>query len=195
MYKPSDLLFVPLGGSGEIGMNANLYHYDGSWLMVDLGISFPDDSLPGIDVLLPDLSFIESRRDKLAGLVLTHGHEDHLGAIPLYAKGQGVKQDWETAHALFIEASRLNHNLATFSLAIMYLKGQGVQPNLTTAYLWANLAANRNHETSRKLRDDIAKRLTPDQLIDANKIVHNCGPRTVDPQQFDSYVACISENR
>ena len=113
----------------------------------------------------------------------------------LYAKGQGVKQDWETAHALFIEASRLNHNLATFSLAIMYLKGQGVQPNLTTAYLWANLAANRNHETSRKLRDDIAKRLTPDQLIDANKIVHNCGPRTVDPEQFDSYVACISENR
>ncbi|MEC7050625.1 MAG: ribonuclease J [Pseudomonadota bacterium] len=82
MYKASDLLFVPLGGSGEIGMNANLYHYDGSWLMVDLGISFPDDSLPGIDVVLPDLSFIEQRRDSLAGLVLTHGHEDHLGAIP-----------------------------------------------------------------------------------------------------------------
>ena len=82
MYKASDLLFVPLGGSGEIGMNANLYHYDGSWLMVDLGISFPDDSMPGIDVVLPDLSFIEQRRDALAGLVLTHGHEDHLGAIP-----------------------------------------------------------------------------------------------------------------
>ncbi|MEC7485735.1 MAG: ribonuclease J [Pseudomonadota bacterium] len=82
MYKASDLLFVPLGGSGEIGMNANLYHYDGSWLMVDLGICFPDDSMPGIDVVLPDLSFIEQRRDSLAGLVLTHGHEDHLGAIP-----------------------------------------------------------------------------------------------------------------
>jgi len=82
MFLNSDLLFVPLGGSGEIGMNANLYHYDGSWLMVDLGISFPDDSMPGIDVVLPDLSFIEQRRDSLAGLVLTHGHEDHLGAIP-----------------------------------------------------------------------------------------------------------------
>ena len=82
MYLNSDLLFVPLGGSGEIGMNANLYHYDGSWLMVDLGISFPDDSMPGIDVVLPDLSFIEQRRYSLAGLVLTHGHEDHLGAIP-----------------------------------------------------------------------------------------------------------------
>ena len=72
MYRNSDLLFVPLGGSGEIGMNANLYHYDGSWLMVDLGISFPDDSMPGIDVILPDLSFIEVRADSLAGLVLTH---------------------------------------------------------------------------------------------------------------------------
>ena len=82
MYNSSDFLFVPLGGSGEIGMNANLYHYQGSWLMVDLGISFPDDTMPGIDVVLPDLSFIESRRDALAGLVLTHGHEDHLGAIP-----------------------------------------------------------------------------------------------------------------
>ena len=82
MYNYSDFLFVPLGGSGEIGMNANLYHYEGSWLMVDLGISFPDDSMPGIDVVLPDLSFIEARREQLAGLVLTHGHEDHLGAIP-----------------------------------------------------------------------------------------------------------------
>jgi ribonuclease J len=82
MYNNSDFLFVPLGGSGEIVMNANLYHYNGSWLMVDLGISFPDDSMPGIDVVLPDLTFIEQRRDRLAGLVLTHGHEDHLGAIP-----------------------------------------------------------------------------------------------------------------
>jgi ribonuclease J len=82
MYNNSDFLFVPLGGSGEIGMNANLYHYNGSWLMVDLGISFPDDSMPGIDVVLPNLTFIEQRRDRLAGLVLTHGHEDHLGAIP-----------------------------------------------------------------------------------------------------------------
>ena len=81
-YSQNDLLFVPLGGSGEIGMNVNLYHYQDSWIMVDLGISFPDDSTPGVDVILPDLKFIAERRDKLAGLVLTHGHEDHLGAIP-----------------------------------------------------------------------------------------------------------------
>ena len=81
-YSTNDLLFVPLGGSGEIGMNVNLYHYQDSWIMVDLGISFPDDSTPGVDVILPDLKFIAARREKLAGLILTHGHEDHLGAIP-----------------------------------------------------------------------------------------------------------------
>ncbi len=83
---PKDLLFVPLGGAGEIGMNLNLYGYgagdDRQWLMVDLGITFGDDRTPGIDVLMPDTAFIEERRDRLAGLVLTHAHEDHIGAVP-----------------------------------------------------------------------------------------------------------------
>ena len=81
-WKSSDILFVPLGGSGEIGMNANLYHYDDQWLMVDLGINFPDETMPGVDVVLPDLRFLDDKLDKLQGLVVTHGHEDHLGAIP-----------------------------------------------------------------------------------------------------------------
>lgn len=80
--KEEDFLFLPLGGSDEIGMNLNLYHYGGKWLMVDLGISFGDDTMPGIDVLLPDPEFIEERRKDLVGLVITHGHEDHIGAIP-----------------------------------------------------------------------------------------------------------------
>jgi ribonuclease J len=77
----SELLFLPLGGAGEIGMNMNLYGHAGAWLMVDLGITFGDASTPGIDVILPDPIFIEERRDELAGLVLTHAHEDHLGAV------------------------------------------------------------------------------------------------------------------
>ncbi|MEC8727510.1 MAG: ribonuclease J, partial [Pseudomonadota bacterium] len=81
-WKSSDILFVPLGGSGEIGMNANLYHYDDQWIMVDLGINFPDESMPGVDVILPDLRFLDDKLDKLKALVVTHGHEDHLGAIP-----------------------------------------------------------------------------------------------------------------
>jgi ribonuclease J len=77
----AELLFLPLGGAGEIGMNHNLYGHAGAWLMVDLGITFGDASTPGIDVIMPDPSFIEERRDQLAGLVLTHAHEDHLGAV------------------------------------------------------------------------------------------------------------------
>jgi len=77
----AELLFLPLGGAGEIGMNLNLYGHAGSWLMVDLGITFGDESTPGIDVIMPDPSFIEERRDELVGLVLTHAHEDHLGAV------------------------------------------------------------------------------------------------------------------
>jgi len=79
---PSELLFLPLGGSNEIGMNLNLYCYGGKWLMVDLGITFGDETTPGVDVIMPDPSFVESRREDLLGLVVTHGHEDHIGAIP-----------------------------------------------------------------------------------------------------------------
>ncbi len=77
-----ELLFVPLGGAGEIGLNLNLYGLDGQWLMVDLGISFADETLPGVEIVLPDPRFIESRSEDLCGLVLTHAHEDHFGAIP-----------------------------------------------------------------------------------------------------------------
>jgi len=81
-----EVVFLPLGGVGEIGMNCYLYGFgppdDRKWLMVDLGITFPEgENDPGIDVILPDVRFIEEQRASLAGLVLTHGHEDHLGAV------------------------------------------------------------------------------------------------------------------
>lgn len=76
-----ELLFIPLGGAGEIGMNFYLYGCSGKWLAVDLGITFGDDSMPFIDVMMPDPTFIEAKKSDLAGLVITHGHEDHLGAV------------------------------------------------------------------------------------------------------------------
>ncbi len=88
--KNNELIFCALGGSGEIGMNVNLYGHAGKWLMVDLGVTFADHAYPGIDVVLPDLQFIEDRRDALVGLVLTHGHEDHIGALPYLAEDLGV---------------------------------------------------------------------------------------------------------
>ncbi len=79
---PQDsLVFVPLGGIGEIGMNFYLYHYLGKWLIVDLGIGFPGDIMPGVEVMLPDPSFIERYKKNIVGMVITHAHEDHIGGI------------------------------------------------------------------------------------------------------------------
>ncbi len=80
-YKKK-LLFLPLGGADEIGINLNLYHYNGKWIMVDCGIGFADDHLSGVDMIVADLSFIKQYNIDLIGLILTHAHEDHLGAIP-----------------------------------------------------------------------------------------------------------------
>lgn len=81
-YKPTkkDLWFLPLGGAGEIGMNLNLFGHDGEWLMVDLGITFGDRL--GVDIITPDPAFIAERKESLVGLILTHAHEDHVGAVP-----------------------------------------------------------------------------------------------------------------
>jgi ribonuclease J len=90
MKPGNELLFLALGGSGEIGMNVNLYGCQGKWIMVDLGMTFADPAYPGIDLVLPDLAFIEERRADLLGIVITHGHEDHIGAIPYLAHDLGV---------------------------------------------------------------------------------------------------------
>jgi ribonuclease J len=74
-------LFIPLGGSNEIGMNLNLYHLNGKWLIVDCGAGFADDDLPGIDMMVPDATFIRKYKKDIVGMVLTHAHEDHIGGI------------------------------------------------------------------------------------------------------------------
>ena len=93
-----ELVFLPLGGSNEIGMNFNLYGYgppeDRKWIVVDLGVTFGDQTTPGVEIILPDPEFIEAYADDILGIVLTHAHEDHIGAVawlwprvkaPLYA--------------------------------------------------------------------------------------------------------------
>lgn len=85
-----ELLFVALGGSGEIGMNLNLYGCEGKWLMVDLGVTFGNADYPGIDIIMPDTAFIEKRRKDLLGIVLTHAHEDHIGAVAYLAADLNV---------------------------------------------------------------------------------------------------------
>ena len=82
-----ELLFCPLGGSGEIGMNMNLFAYgkpgEHKWIMVDIGVTFADDTIPGVDLIYPDPGFIVDKKEDLLGIILTHAHEDHIGAIAL----------------------------------------------------------------------------------------------------------------
>ena len=83
--KKEEFIFCPLGGSGEIGMNMNLFAYGNAgnkkWLIVDLGVTFADDTIPGVDLIYPDPGFIIDKKDDLVGIVLTHAHEDHIGAV------------------------------------------------------------------------------------------------------------------
>ena len=83
--KKEEFIFCPLGGSGEIGMNMNLFAYGNlenrKWIIVDIGVTFADETIPGVDLIYPDPGFIVDKKDDLLGLVLTHAHEDHIGAI------------------------------------------------------------------------------------------------------------------
>src|SRR6056297_1663283 len=80
------LIYLPLGGAGEIGMNAYVYGYGPKdrerYILVDIGVAFPDmDTSPGVDLILPDIAWLEERRDRLDGIFITHAHEDHIGAV------------------------------------------------------------------------------------------------------------------
>jgi ribonuclease J len=88
--KKKRLRIIPLGGLGEIGKNMTVFEFGDDMIVVDAGIMFPDDDHPGIDLILPDFSYIVKRKDKLRGIVITHGHEDHTGALPYLLKDLGV---------------------------------------------------------------------------------------------------------
>jgi len=78
------LRIIPLGGVEEVGKNCTAFEYDNNIIVVDLGFDFPGPDLPGIDYILPDISYLKENKDKIKGVVITHGHLDHVGAIPYY---------------------------------------------------------------------------------------------------------------
>src|ERR1700678_3881135 len=111
MIDDSEFVFAPLGGLGEIGMNCALYGYGPvrtrKWLMVDLGLAFAGEDLPGVDLIMPDLAFIEKVKKDLVGLVITHAHEDHIGSLAELWPRLGVPVYMTRFAAGLAEARRL----------------------------------------------------------------------------------------
>ena len=131
MAKEDELVFLPLGGVGEIGMNLALYGYgpktNRQWIMVDCGVTFPGPDLPGVDLVLPDIRFLAEERRNLKGIIITHAHEDHYGAlnelwpglnVPVYASPftagmLEAKRDYERSRTeipvtIFKQGDRIN---------------------------------------------------------------------------------------
>jgi ribonuclease J len=156
MSKPTprnprdEFVFLPLGGSGEIGMNLNLYGYgpedDRRWIIVDIGVTFGDDRTPGIDLIMPDPAFIEERRDELVAIVLTHAHEDHIGALahlwprlrcPVYAtpftaamvRGKLIEAGIEAEVPMHIIPLGHRFELGPFDIELVTLTHSILEPN------------------------------------------------------------------
>ncbi|PKQ06269.1 MAG: MBL fold metallo-hydrolase [Alphaproteobacteria bacterium HGW-Alphaproteobacteria-11] len=149
--NPDDeLLFLPLGGSGEIGMNLNLYGYGSEnarqWIIVDLGVTFGDERTPGVDLIMPDPAFIEDRREELLGIVLTHAHEDHIGAVahlwprlrcPVYAtpftatmvRGKLIEAGLEGEVPMHIIPLGHRFDLGPFDIELVTLTHSILEPN------------------------------------------------------------------
>ncbi|MDX5318615.1 MAG: ribonuclease J [Actinomycetes bacterium] len=117
--KPGTLRILPLGGLGEVGRNMTVLEIDGKLLIVDCGVLFPEDHHPGVDLILPDLSHIEGRLDDIVALVLTHGHEDHIGAVPyLLRKRPDIPVIGSELTLAFVEAKLKEHRISPYTLTI-----------------------------------------------------------------------------
>jgi ribonuclease J len=117
--KPGTLRVIPIGGLGEIGRNMTSYEIDGKILIVDCGVLFPEENQPGVDLILPDFSPIRERLDDVVGIVLTHGHEDHIGAVPyLLRLRKDIPLIGSTLTLALIEAKLKEHRITPYTLTV-----------------------------------------------------------------------------
>ncbi|GAB3845981.1 ribonuclease J [Nesterenkonia populi] len=117
--KNGTMRIVPLGGLGEVGRNMTVFELHGKILLVDCGVLFPEEEQPGVDLILPDFSYIEDRLDDVVGLVLTHGHEDHIGAVPyLLRKNDQIPIIGSKLTLALIEAKLAEHRIKPYTLTV-----------------------------------------------------------------------------
>lgn len=111
--QPNTLKLIPLGGIGEIGKNMTILEYKNSILIVDCGMTFPDENMLGIDIVIPDIAYLEKNREKIKGMVITHGHEDHIGAIPYVLKKLNIPVYGTKLTIGLLENKFKEHNLSS----------------------------------------------------------------------------------
>src|SRR6185312_6052660 len=127
--EPGTLRVTPLGGLGEVGRNMTVFEYDGKLLIVDCGVLFPEEHQPGVDLILPDFEPIKNRLDDVVAVVLTHGHEDHIGAVPYLLK---LKPDIPLLGSgltlALVEAKLKEHRIKPYTLTVKEGQHEQVGP-------------------------------------------------------------------
>lgn len=124
---PDTLRIIPLGGLGDIGRNMTVFEINGKLLVVDCGVLFPEDDQPGVDLILPGLDYLDDRLDDIVGLVLTHGHEDHIGAVPyLLRRRQDIPLYGSKLTLAFVDGKLREHRLRDTAMYHQVVEGDTV---------------------------------------------------------------------